>query len=161
MKLADAPIVMNQLKEQGVNAVLYGSLGASVYLGEFKQFGDIDLVVAPEWLNEKWGRLVRIMGDLAYELADEHEHEFEGPLGSVAFAPLTIFERDGIMFDEKNDITEVKVGGDVIKTFSPELFKHAYEYSAQDGYRTESRGKKDRLVIDMLTDYIANNTTDG
>lgn len=155
MDLRKAHHIMGLLGWKGVDTVLYGSLGASVYLGNFKEFGDADLLVDAQWTGEDWSDLQDIMHSLGFRLVDEKEHEFRGADGeSVAFAPLSIFERDGIEFDSAHDIVDIEVDRISIKTFTPELFKRAYEYSVKDGYRTEERGKKDQLVIDMLRDYI-------
>lgn len=152
--LDEARIVTERLRERGVEAVLFGSLGVSVYLGAFKEFEDIDLIVPPEWTSEKWAELKEIMRQLTYRLVNEREHEFSGPGSNVAFAPMSIFEHDEIKFHEGQDIVEIELEGNTIKTFTPELFMRTYEFSAKDGYRIRERGKKDRLVIDMLTRYI-------
>lgn len=156
MDLVKACTIMGQLGSRGVETVLYGSLGASVYLGDFKAFGDVDFIAAPEWMSEKWGELQTIMTELGFRLVNEKEHEFRDASGvSVAFAPLTIFARDGIDFDAQRDIAAIDVEGGRVRTFTAELFKRAYEYSARDGYRRDERGKKDQSVIDLLDEYIS------
>lgn len=151
MTLEKAARIMTDLADNGVDCALYGSIGVSIYVGAFKEFGDVDLVVAPEWTSERWGELQEIMGSLGYQLVDVKEHEFHSARGeSVAFAPLSIFERDGIAFDEARDAVTVQTAAGEIRTFTPELFKRAYEYSVKDGYRTEERGKKDQLVLELL-----------
>lgn len=151
MTLAKAGKVMTALASHDVIGTLYGSLGVSVYVGEFKEFGDADLVVPPEWMDERWDELQEIMNSLGYQLVDAKEHEFHSISGeSVAFAPQTIFARDGIDFDEMRDIVMVLIDSGDIRTFTPDLFKRAYEYSVKDGYRTEERGKKDQLVLELL-----------
>lgn len=158
MTLEKAARIMADLAEHGVAGTLYGSLGVSVYVGDFKEFGDADLVVAPEWTGERWDELQQIMKSLGYQLVDPKEHEFHSARGeSVAFAPLTIFERDGIEFDEARDIVTVPTIAGEVRTFNPELFKRAYEYSVKDGYRTEERGKKDQLVLDLLAKHSTTN----
>jgi hypothetical protein len=158
MTLEKAAKVMADLAEHGVAGTLYGSLGVSVYVGDFKEFGDADLVVASEWTGERWDELQEIMSSLGYQLVDAKEHEFHSARGeSVAFAPVTIFERDGIEFDETQDVVTVPTVDGEIRTFTPELFKRAYEYSVKDGYRTEERGKKDQLVLDLLAKHSTSN----
>ena len=155
MDLHKAHDIMGLLGWKGVDTVLYGSLGVSVYLGNFKEFGDADLLVAPEWMGDDWGDLQEIMTSIGFRLVDEKEHEFRGADDeSVAFAPLSIFDRDGIEFDPTHDIVDIDVDGATIKTFSPALFRRAYEYSVKDGYRSEERGKKDQLIIDLLDNYM-------
>lgn len=162
MDLRRAHNIMKLLGWKGVDTVLYGSLGASVYLGNFKEFGDADLLVAPEWTGHDWADLQDIMSSLGFRLVDEKEHEFRGTDDeSVAFAPLSIFDRDGIEFDPTHDIVDIDVDGASIKTFTPELFRRAYEYSVKDGYRSEERGKKDQLIIDLLDTYMATKHEEG
>lgn len=64
------------LKKHGVSPILYGSLGVSVYLGKFKDFDDIDLLIDDQWFNDKWSDLLRIMTQNGFELIDLKEHEF-------------------------------------------------------------------------------------
>lgn len=162
MNLHKAHNIMGLLGWKGVDTVLYGSLGVSVYLGNFKEFGDVDLLVAPEWTGHDWGDLQDIMSSIGFRLVDEKEHEFRGADDkSVAFAPLSIFDRDGIEFDPTHDIVDIDVNGMSIKTFAPELFRRAYEYSVKDGYRSEERGKKDQLIIDLLDTYMATKHEEG
>jgi len=147
--------LMFRLSQHGVDSVLFGSLGVAIYLGRFKEFGDTDLLVEPVWVSDKWNELQRTMALLGYTLVDEKEHEFQSSDGEVvAFAGLDVFERDGIAFEREIDIVDAAIGENTIKTFSPELLKRAYEYSVNDGYRTEERGKKDQFVIDLLEEYI-------
>jgi len=42
------------LQKVGIDPILYGSQGVSVYLGAFKQFGDIDLLIESRWLGADW-----------------------------------------------------------------------------------------------------------
>lgn len=151
MTLVKAGKIMTELAECGVIGTLYGSLGVSVYVGEFKEFGDADLIVPPEWTGERWDKLQEIMASLGYELCNAKEHEFQGKNGeSVAFAPSSIFARDGIEFDETKDVVTVPTASGDIRTFTPDLFKRAYEFSVKDGYRRETRHKKDQLILDLL-----------
>lgn len=149
-----AASIMSNLKTYGVESVLFGSLGVSVYLGNFKEFGDIDLLISHEWLKEKWRELQQIMQTMGFNLVNEREHEFYDGAITVAFSHLTIFERDGIGFYPEQDIVVLDKEGYRLKTFSPELFLRTYEYSVRDGYRSKVRKKKDQEVITLLREYI-------
>jgi len=47
-------VIRSFLNEFGIDPILYGSLGVSVYLGNFKKFNDIDFLIEDEWLSNKW-----------------------------------------------------------------------------------------------------------
>lgn len=137
-----------------IETILYGSRGVSLYLGNFKHFSDTDLLVHPMWLSEKWFDLLRVMSTLGYELVDEHEHEFRNKLNNiVAFAEDTILLRDGII-ESFNDLNNINCGNTIVQTLSPESFVKAYVFSEKDGYRKNSRGKKDEVIIRLLRTYL-------
>ncbi len=147
--------IIRQLKENGVECLLYGSAGVSIYLGQYKpSFSDIDLLVPDEWLESDWHKLQQIMSTMQYSLLDEHEHEFghrSKPI--VAFAKQSILTRDKIQKDE-SDIVMIPSGTTTLNTLSAVAFKRAYEFSSKDGYRIEKREKNDQLVIQLLNKYL-------
>jgi hypothetical protein len=144
----DAKPFIETLRQYGVNSVLYGSRGVSLYLGAYKQFNDLDLLVEDEWVEARWDELVAIMAIFGYRLVDAHEHEFRNAEGAgVAFAAKSILVRDGIM-PSVNDDDFMVING--IRTLSAEAFLRAYKYSVQDGYRVNQRGKKDAETIALL-----------
>jgi hypothetical protein len=146
-------MLTDKLRERGVDAVLYGSRGVGLYLGDFKEFNDTDLLVDDAWLGERWGELQAVMAELGYRLVDEREHEFHDIAGAaVAFAAKSILVRDGIVASVGPEDLVVVRG---IKTLPPEVFLKVYKYSIQDGYRVEVRGKKDAETIAALERYLA------
>lgn len=155
LKLEDAVQIIRNLQKAKVDPILYGSLGVSQYLGIFKSFNDIDLLVAPEWLHDDWNSLQEVMSELGFSLVDEHEHEFKNDEGlNVAFAQETVLTRDGIL-DSISKVIYVVIDNITIRTLTARDFLAAYRYSVKDGYRIESRGKKDAEIIALLEDYIA------
>lgn len=148
--------VIKSLQKFSIHPILYGSQGVSRYIGRFKHFGDIDLLVDGRWMKESWQNLVAIMGVLGFKLIDEHEHEFAHHNGLlVAFADSHILIRDGIT-KSIEDATQTWTIGDVeLRTLRPEVFLRVYEFSVNDGYRRESRGKKDSEVILLIKKYLA------
>ncbi len=152
--LKDAAVVIEHLQKQGIDPILYGSLGASLYLGDFKQFNDVDLLVPDEWMQIRWPELQQIMHDIGFRLVDEHEHEFKDNANrTVAFAGESVLVRDNIVNSLDNLIT-TEITGLTVRTLTPRQFKKAYSFSVNDGYRTEARGKKDQIAIDLFTTYI-------
>lgn len=157
--LKQAAEIIEQLQSAGLDPVLYGSLGASLYLGEFKQFGDVDLLVDESWISERWPELVQLMNTLGFELVDKKEHAFSDKHGlSVAFAADSILVRDGII-GSIEELSRQDVEGVNIRTLSPLQLKKAYEFSVKDGYRLEVRGKQDRTVIELLDRHIQETTS--
>jgi hypothetical protein len=154
-KLPDTTVdLLRYLNEKGVSPLLYGSQGVSLYLGAFKQFSDIDLLVADEYLEDKWTALVSIMALRGFALVDEHEHSFRNTRGVEAnFAAVSILKRDDIL-NGPDDIVTIKTPQGPFKTLTAESFKRAYSFSIKDGYRRDIRGKKDQVIIKLLNEYI-------
>ena len=150
VNLNDYQKVNDFLSNNGIFPILYGSLGVSVYLGNFKKFGDIDLLIEDSFLNEKWNDLIIIMNNNGFKLIDEDEHEFVNNQNiNVAFAKQSILQRDNIC-DLQKDIQTLCIDGVTVRTLSKEAFIRAYTVSAKDGYRKNVRGKKDLDIINRL-----------
>lgn len=153
--LQPAVDIITYLQANSINPILYGSLGVSIYLGPFKAFNDIDLLVDGQWTGRKWPDLVAIMQQKGFKVVDEHEHEFRHQDGrTVAFAEEAVLTRDGILTDLDEVVTREVAGGMQVRTLSPEAFRAAYLFSEKDGYRKNTRGKKDRDVISLLDQYL-------
>lgn len=147
--------VVKYLQINNIDPILYGSRGVSLYLDNFKAFNDTDLLVQPVWLRDKWDELRALMKADGYVLIDEHEHEFRNSDGDiVAFAEETVLIRDKVL-GTLDEIVDIRVGGLTIRTLSPSSFIQAYLFSEKDGYRKDSRGKKDRAIIELLKAYLS------
>ncbi len=149
--------IVNLLRSHNIEPVVYGSVGTSLYLGLFKAFNDIDLLLDDQWLDERWLELQTLLYDDGFRLTDEREHEFEDSRGrSPSFAKKGILLRDQILhsFDE---LVSMQTRSGNLTTLSPEGFLRAYAFSVKDGYRKAKRGKKDEHIIALLQDYIENN----
>jgi len=138
------------LHSHGISCILYGSTGVSLHLGEYKRsFGDVDLLVPPEYLQEKWPQLIDLMAAQGFMMVDEREHEFKKDTASVAFASQSILQRDGIVLAD-SDLVQVPLDGYLVTTLTPAAFLRAYQFSARDGYRRTTRKKNDDTVIARL-----------
>lgn len=139
------------LKDKGINPILYGSLGVSLYLGEFKEIGDIDILIEDEWVKgDKWQELIKLMNRHGFKLINEHEHEFINDQNvDVSFSFHSILIRDKIG-DPIKDLAIIQKDNLNIKTLNMKCFIKAYEYSAKDGYRLAKRGKDDLQVVELL-----------
>ncbi len=148
--ISDYQTVNEFLLKNKINSILYGSLGVSVYLGNFKEFDDIDLLVEDVYLDKKWSNLVKVMNDNNFKLVDSKEHEFVNKQKiKVAFAKKSILIEDNIC-DLQKDIQIYKKEGISVKTLSKQAFINAYIFSSKDGYRKEKRGKNDLDIVHKL-----------
>lgn len=46
--------ILEILKELNTKPIVYGSFGVANYLGNFKDFEDIDILIEDEFFNDKW-----------------------------------------------------------------------------------------------------------
>ena len=154
--MADLPeqtlSILRYLKDHDMDPVLYGSQGVSLYLGNFKDFSDVDLLVDERFLHDDWPILLEIMEERGFKLVNLREHEFKDSENySVAFASEDILIRDGIV-DDLSQLEVINVAGISIRTLRKEDFIKAYEFSRKDGYRKDVRGKNDDKILAMLKD---------
>lgn len=143
--------ILKILKELDIKPVVYGSFGVATYLGNFKDFEDIDILIEDEFINDKWVEFRKFFELNDFVLIDEEEHEFKFEGKKVGFASKNILIRDKII----NGYSElVHYKNEDAFTLKPEDFLKAYKYSIKDGYRINTRGKKDNSIIEKLEIYI-------
>ena len=142
--------IKDVLDKNGVDSILYGSLGVSVYLGNFREFNDVDLLVNKNFVEGRWSELKKIMMGENYSVLDEKEHEFINSEGvKIAFAGNNVLERDGICALDTG-VIKVEMNGKKIRTLTREAFINAYLFSSKDGYRKEKRGRSDLDIVGAL-----------
>ena len=146
--------ILEILKELKIKPIIYGSFGIAIYLGDFKNFEDIDILIDDEFLNSRWEEFKKLFESRRFSLVDEKEHEFILDGKKVGFASKDILIRDKII-NSYGELIEYK-NKDAL-TLTPEGFLRAYRFSAKDGYRANIRGKKDQNIIENLESYIKNN----
>jgi len=143
--------VVNTIKEYEENPIIYGSVGLSQYLGSFKDFGDLDILVQDDLVDNSWNKFKTFLGNEGWSLVDEKEHEFNVSGKIVSFASRDILIRDGIMNDFSN-LLQFK--DTTASTLSVEDFIKVYKHSIKDGYRINQRKKKDDNIIKSLEEYL-------
>jgi len=143
--------IIKILKKLDIKPVVYGSFGLSFYLGNFKKFGDLDLLVEDQFIEEDWHTFKALLELNGLILTDEREHEFTYDNIKVGFAQKGILIKDKII-NSYNDL--VNYENSDAYTLTPEQFLSAYQFSLKDGYRITNRAKKDQEVIDKITEYI-------
>ena len=150
--------IIKILKQLAIKPVIYGSFGVSYYLGDFKKFGDIDLLVEDRFIDNDWEEFNKLLLSYNFVLIDEREHEFLFDNLKIGFAKKSILIKDGII----KDYTElVKYGKMDAYTLKPEHFLAAYRFSLKDGYRLSNRLKKDQEIIDKIIEYMKNQGLPG
>jgi hypothetical protein len=145
--------ILEILSELNIKPVVYGSFGVSLYLGDFKKFEDIDILIEDEFVNNKWVEFRKLFESKGFDLVNEKEHEFELDGKKVGFASKNILIRDKIIIDYLQLIPYKTKNA---LTLSPADFLKAYKFSVKDGYRIKKRGKKDKDIIKKLEIYIKN-----
>lgn len=145
--------IIKILQKTKIKPVIYGSFGVACYLGNFKQFGDIDLLVEDD-IIDNWEKFKDFLLLHNFILIDEKEHEFIFDNLKIGFAKKSILIKDKII----NDYADLVNYKDVdAYTLQAKHFLAAYRFSLNDGYRLKNRGKKDQDIIDKLTEYIKSN----
>jgi hypothetical protein len=146
--------IIRHLQSKNIDPLLYGSQGVSLYLGSFKPFGDVDLLIADGLLHAEWPLLQQIMNQAGFKLHDEREHEFSNDDGqSVGFASENILLKDKII-ENMSAVVSITVSDVRVRTLDIAGFKRAYEFSVKDGYRKDVRNKKDEYIISLIQRYI-------
>lgn len=135
--LKDYKKVNSFLEKSGVEVVLYGSLGVSIYLGNFKDFDDIDFLIGKEWFIDKWNELVSLLKKNGFDLFNKEKKEFIDKQG----LRISFIENEGF------DSSFVNKGEIKIKTLSKDDFLIFYNKISllrnkeSDLYITESLKK--------------------
>lgn len=146
--------ILETLKELNIKPIIYGSFGVASYLGDFKDFEDIDILVNDEFVNDRWEEFKKLFESNDFKLISEKEHEFKLDDKKVGFASRNILIRDNIISDYSELI---KYKNESALTLSPKDFLKAYKFSLKDGYRIETRQKKDAEIIQGLENYLKKN----
>jgi len=143
--------IIEILKKLDIKPVIYGSFGISYYLGDFKQFEDLDLLVDDKFIDSNWEEFNAFLLSHNFVLINEREHEFLFDNLKIGFAKKSILVKDGII----EDYADLVQYGEVDAcTLRPEHFLAAYRFSLKDGYRLANRLKKDQEIIDKIIEYL-------
>ncbi|MEK6935465.1 MAG: hypothetical protein AABW67_01630, partial [Nanoarchaeota archaeon] len=118
--------ILEILKTLNIKPVIYGSFGVSVYLGNFKNFEEIDILIENEFINDKWQEFRKLFESKGFSLINEKEHEFELDGKKVGFASKNILIRDKII----NDYSElIQYKNKDAFILMPEDFLKAFKFS--------------------------------
>lgn len=140
------------LNRCGTVPLLYGSLGLWRRVGGEIFADDIDVLLPGIWLGEKWGAFRAFMEKDGWALIDTHEHTFEKGGVHCSFAVLEELEPFAGVKPEKMEVREES--GARYGLLSVKQYLAVYRASAKDGYRVNTRGKKDGEKIVMLEKMV-------
>ena len=109
---------------------------------------DIDVLLPETWLSEQWSAFQTLLQAEDWRLIDAHEHTFEKRGVHCSFAALEELETfAGVPISEIETRTE---SGTKYRLLSVKQYLAVYKASAKDGYRVNTRGKKDAEKIALL-----------
>lgn len=144
-----------QLLNKNLNIIplLFGSLGLEQRLHTNLNADDIDILIPETFLNEKWNSIVTIMNDNGYVLYDLHEHAFEKSGLSVAFASIeSLTPFAGVNLSK---IPVVEETGIRYYLLNLQDYLKVYIASSKDGYRKNTKNKKDEEKIELINEAIS------
>lgn len=132
--------------------LMYGSLGLEYLTGENLNADDIDILIPKIFLSDKWNEFKTVLESSNYLLTDEHEHTFEKDgisysyaqieelefFANIPLAEIQTFQKDNISF----------------KLLSLSQYLKVYTASSKDGYRINTRHKKDAEKIALINDLL-------
>ena len=144
--------VARTLNRRGVTPLLYGSLGLWRRTGEPISADDIDVLLPETWLTKQWSAFQALLQAEDWRLIDAHEHTFEKRGVHCSFAALEELETfAGVPISEIETRAE---SGAKYRLLSVKQYLAVYKASAKDGYRVNTRGKKDAEKIALLEKLV-------
>ena len=132
--------------------LLYGSVGLEYLTKENLGSDDIDVLVPEIFIKERWNEFKTFLENFGYVLFDEKEHTFEK--NGVYYSYAKIDDLCDFAGIEISDIETREKNGVCFKILSLEQYLKVYLASAKDGYRINTRKKKDFQKIEFITEHI-------
>lgn len=140
-------------KKLNIIPLLFGSLGLEQRLHTNMNADDIDILIPEVFLCEKWSSIVTIMKDNGYVLFDLHEHAFEKSGLSVAFASIeSLTPFAGVNLTKIPVIEETGIRYYLLNL---QDYLKVYIASSKDGYRKNTKNKKDEEKIEWINRAIS------
>ena len=136
----------------GIEPLLYGSVGLEYLTKENLGSDDIDILIPEIFIKERWDEFKNFLENCGYALFDENEHTFEKGGVYYSYAKIDdLFDFAGIKISEIETLEE---NGACFKILSLEQYLKVYLASAKDGYRINTRKKKDFEKIEFIKEHI-------
>jgi hypothetical protein len=130
-----------------VKPVLFGSLGLGIRLDIDLKPDDIDILLPPVFLEDKWETLIELMGNEGYSLFDLRERSFLRNGSLVSFASCDLDQALNIPIDEIPIMTD---SGISYKLLTLAQYLAVYEHFLASDYRKNEKGSKDAEKIALI-----------
>lgn len=142
-------VVAKKLNDNfGISPLLYGSLGLEILTSQSIHPKDIDLLIPLEFIRERWVELRSELEDQGYKLIDADEHEFSNGRQKIGFSFIEDLEEyAGIKI---NEIEQRDYKGVKYRLLNLTQYHRVYSRSVKDGYRINTRNKKDAEKIELI-----------
>lgn len=134
--------------EFNINPLMYGSLGLEYISNINLNSDDIDILIPEVYLNDKWQEFKQFLENNGYILYDEHEHTFIK--NNVCYSYASIEELKDFAGIKIEEIDNKKINNISFKILSLSQYLNVYKKSITDGYRINTRGKKDSEKIKII-----------
>jgi len=132
--------------------LLYGSLGLEYITNESLNSDDIDILINEIFLKERWNEFKKYLISEGYSLTDEHEHTFQK--NGIFFSYASLQELESFAGINLNDIEQKFKNNVQFKLLSLEQYLKVYLASSKDGYRINTRKKKDGEKIEFIKNHL-------
>ena len=114
---------------------------------------DIDILIPKAFLTEKWNVFQTVLVNNGYILIDEHEHTFEKD--GIHYSYAQIEELESFAGISLSEIEIVENGNIRFQLLSLLQYLKVYTASAKDGYRINTRNKKDSEKITLIQEQLS------
>ena len=137
----------------GITPLLYGSLGLQYLSGKEMNADDIDILIPKTFLTEKWNEFRTMLKNCGYILVDEHEHTFDKDGIHYSYAQIEELESfAGISLSEIEIVENENIRFQLLTLLQ---YLKVYTASAKDGYRINTRNKKDFEKINLIQKQLS------
>ncbi|MHA0858077.1 hypothetical protein [Paenibacillus sp. CMAA1364] len=146
-------VVAKELNDKfGISPLLYGSLGLEVLTRISIDPKDIDLLIPLAFIQERWEEFKNELEDQGYTLIDLNEHEFSNGQHKIGFSFIEDLEEYAAI--HMNEIEHRDYKGIKYRLLNLKQYHMVYTRSVQDGYRMNSRNKKDAEKIEIIEEIM-------
>ena len=137
----------------GITPLLYGSLGLEYLTGKEMNVDDIDILIPKKFLSDNWDEFQTTLERWGYALIDEQEHTFEKE--GIYYSYAQIEELEPFAGIPVSEIEIVEHGNIRFRLLSLCQYLKVYTASTKDGYRINTKNKKDSEKITLIQEQLS------
>ena len=137
----------------GITPLMYGSLGLEYLTGKNLNADDIDVLIPRTFLTDRWNEFQAVLEKVGYTMIDEHEHTFEK--NGIYYSYAQIEELEAFADIPMTEIQTLENGNVQFKLLSLRQYLKVYTASAKDGYRIDTKNKKDSEKIVLIQEQLS------